>query len=206
MNRAQLRDEVYDRVGADSTDGSFPPAKINRAINSALHFIESDHDCPWLGVTTTLVTAAGTSAYSVPSDWSKTMSLRLPGYMSLERYDVDELDDLWPATASTGQPIQWGTWADQIELRPTPDAIYTLTHRYFKAEPELSTDTDTPLMPARFHTAIAEVATWLALRQDREDNRAVAALSAYEDRWRKLMADHINRFSGPSKVKIRVRY
>lgn len=202
MNRAELRDEVYDRIGSDSNDAAYPTSTIDRQINSAIHFIEAEHDCPWLGATTTFPTVAGQAAYPVPTDWGKTFSLRVDRFEPFARYDIDDLDERWTSATSTGQPVEWAVWAEQIELRPIPDSVYTVIHRYYKVEPDLMSDTDTPLMPARFHTVVAEVATWLALRRDREDPRAVGAFNAYEQ-WRKRLADHENRFAGPMKVKVK---
>jgi len=205
VNRSELRTEVYDRLGVATTDGQYPAAVLDRAINSAMHFIDTDGNWPWLHNTATLTTAAGTGDYPPPADWARTIQLVIPSYQPLERADVGAMDSSWDAT-TRGKPEVWTVWGDRIFLRPVPDAAYAYTHRYYRAEPDLSADSgagSTPLMPARFHPAIVEVATWLLLRRSKEDGRAVGAKATY-DEWRARMADDRRRFSGPSKVKVRV--
>lgn len=203
MNLAQLRTEVYDRLGVPETDGQFPPAVLTRAVNAAMNFIEAEQDWPWLTNTATLTTAAGTGDYPTPADWGRTVHLQRSSYAPLTRVTIGDLDTNWDATMS-GEPEAWCPWGERIFLRPVPDAAYAYTHRYIKVDPALSADSDTPLMPARFHVAIAEIATWFLLRRSKEDGRAVGAKAAY-DEWRARMADDKRRWSGASKVKVRVR-
>ena len=203
MNLGQLRTEVYDRLGVPETDGQYPAAVLTRAVNAALNFIEAEQDWPWLTNTATLTTAAGTGDYLPPADWSRTVHLQRASYEKLQRVSIGELDSLWDPTTS-GPPEAWCPWSERIFLRPVPDAAYAYTHRYIKVDPALVADADTPLMPARFHVAIAEIATWFLLRRSKEDGRAIGAKAAY-DEWRARMADDRRRWSGPSKVKLRSR-
>lgn len=203
-----LRTKVLDRIGVPSTDPQFPAALLTRFVNDAMHFIETDHDWPWLNASATITTTAGDDTYAFPADYRRTRSILAPSGgepLPLRRYSIDELDSRWP-TSGRGRPEAWGVDGEQIILRPMPDAVFTLTHRYVKSEPDLAGDTDVPLMPTAFHAAIAEVAAWMALRRDKQDPRAVAAWSAYANEqagWRRKMLDDARRFGGPARVRVR---
>lgn len=209
---AALRTKVLDRIGVPSTDPQFPTALLNRFVNDAVHFIETDHDWPWLDASATITTAAGTSTYAFPADYRRTRSILAPSggqLVPMPRYAIDELDDRWPTSGARGRPAGWGVDGEQIVLRPVPNAALTLTHRYVKAEPDLAVDADTPLMPSAFHPAIAEVATWMALRRDQQDPRAVSAWAAWageQTGWRYKMLDDSRRYQGPARVRVRSDY
>jgi hypothetical protein len=202
MNRAQLREATYDKLGVDSTDPRLGTARIDRLINEALHWIETDKDWPWLMTSTTFSTAAGTGAYTAPTDWLRTRSLRIADYSPLEVRSSEELDYDYPLSTEQGVPTAFGFEGDQLLLRPLPSGVYTVTHRYVRMEPDLNNDDQSPLMPASFHPAIAEVAAYLSLRRTREEERAAVAFAAYKD-WHERMVDNRRRTQGTPSVRIR---
>jgi hypothetical protein len=206
MNLGQMRQGVYDRAGVPTTDATLTTQAVDGYLNSSMHQIESVQDWPWLLRRDTITTVAGTTVdtndlYSPPADWLRTRQLRIANYGPLTRYEVHELEDVWPDTAQ-GIPQAWCADADFIRVRPFPDAVYTIRHLYVRIEPDLSSDTQSPLMPAKFHSAIVEGATWLALRSDREDVRGAAAKAEF-DRWLNVMRDDARRGSSPGRVRVR---
>lgn len=202
MNRIQLREATYARCGLDSTDARLTTTRVDGFVNDALHQIEVEHDWPWLQASTTISAVSGTGSYSVPSDWLRTRYLRIDADSTMERYDIAELDDRWPDSSSTGRPSEYAVDVDAIVIRPIPDTSYTITHRYIKREPDLTDDSQSPLMPASFHAAIAELAAYLGLRSVREETRSQVCLQEYQQ-WQQRMMDDRRRFTGPARIRTR---
>lgn len=214
MNLTQLQASVYNRLGVDSSDGLLTPAVINAFINDANHQIELMHDWPWLQTDETITTVAGQDSYTPGAFntahdangntliWHRTDELR-DGVDAtvLERQSNTELDDRWRPT-DMGKPREWAVYKDQIILRPVPDNVYTIVHRYVRQENDLVNTTDLPSMPASAHAAIADLATFLALRRDRNDPRAQAAEAAFNTWMAGLQLDK-KRYKTPGRVRIR---
>lgn len=206
MNLGQMRTRLYHQCGIATTDATVTTESATEHLNAAMHMIEAAHDWPWLWRRDTITTVAGATIdthdlYSPAADWIRTKQLRISPYQPMVRMEVHELEDQWPDTTQ-GLPSSWAVDADHIRIRPFPDAEYTIRHLYVRIEPDLSADTQSPLMPAKFHSAIVEGATWLALRSDREDVRGAAAKAEY-DRWLTVMRDDDRRSSSPGRVRVR---
>jgi hypothetical protein len=214
VNLTQLQAAVYARLGVDNTDGLLTPALINGFINDANHQVELMHDWPWLQATETITTVAGTDSYApgsfnatldqngLPILWHRTDELR-DGVDAavLERQSVTELDDRWLPTMA-GKPREWAVYGDKLIFRPVPDAVYTIVHRYVRQEGDLTAGSDTPSMPASTHAAIADLATFIALRRDRNDPRAQSAEAAFQTWMAGLQIDK-RRYKTPGRVRVR---
>lgn len=210
MDLAQLRTAVYARLGTDPTDGMNDPTTIDGFINDALNELSNERDWPWLQTIETIETTSGVDTYTpgsfntqVPLPvWSVTDDLsRNSDGRTLERQSRTELDDRW-ATDYMAEPAEWSIYAEKLVFRPIPDGVYAITHRYYRTELTLVADTDTPLMPVEFHPAIAELATYITLRRDRNDPRAQGAFSAYET-WVTKMEKRKRRYKTPGRVRVR---
>lgn len=207
MNLAQIRSRIYSRTGLAPSDPQLTTVAANEFANDAMHMIEAAQDWPWLQKMVTFTTTGGVDTYASSTfapdgDWLRSRELIVPGDRPMEHYDLWELDSRWPLTTATGRPYEWAIDTDQIVLRPVPDGVYVVNHHYLRTEPDLVADTQSPLMPAKFHAAIAELGAWLALRQDHEEPRAAAALQAYQQ-WERNMRDDTRRFSSPGRVRVR---
>jgi hypothetical protein len=208
MNLTQMQAAVYARLGVDTTDGMLTPALVNGFINDANHQIELMHDWPWLQDVETITTVAGTDSYSPGAAnadtfaWHRTIELRdgLDATV-LERFSITELDDRWQPNEQ-GKPREFAIYGDKIILRPVPDSVYSVIHRYLRQEADLVSGSDTPSMPAATHAAIVELATYLALRRDRNDPRAQGAQAAFASWMSQLQIDK-RRYTTPGKVRTR---
>ena len=200
MNRSQLREAVYNRIGVDSTDGRMTTTVLDGFINDALHWVETERAWPWLQATTTITTVAGDGDYAVPSDWLKTRYLRIDEDSPFQVREIGELELLYPDASETGQPREYAIEGDAVLVRPIPDGVYTIVHRYIKRESDLTSDGQSPLMPASFHTIIVAAATYLALRSTRENERAALAWQEYQE-WRQRMLDDARRTTRPARIK-----
>ena len=202
MTREELVAAVRLRLGTPDADQLLTDAVIEAAVNEALQEIAAEHDWPWLEASETITTVAGTDTYDVDSEWVRTRHLKPSDDLPLERYPIVMLDDLFPLPTTSGRPVAFAIEQSQLVLRPIPDRVMTLTHRFYKAEPELDGDMDVPLMPAQFHPAIAELATHIVLKRSREDARSAAALESY-GRWLSKMHRHRRKHAGPIRTRSR---
>lgn len=201
MNLSQLRTGTLNRMGATSDDVYFTSSVLTELINESVHTIETEYDWPWLEAFTTHSTTAGTQTITVPTDWLRTRVLWIANYDPLQPLGFADLRIQYDAS-SQDQPSAYAIAGDTIYLGPTPGATYTLNHLYIKREPDLASDTDSPLLPASFHAAIVEHATYLGLRRVQQEERAALALDAYQG-WLRRMVD--NRRRSSQSVRVRVR-
>lgn len=192
MNLTALRTAVRTRLGVPTNDALFTDTVVTSLINAALHAIETKHDWEWLEADETLATVAS-QTYVAPTDtdWLRTISCTISGRVPLERRTITELDLM---LGDSGTPRYWGVFNRKIELRPVPSAILSIKHRFVQAEPDLVSDSDTPLMPASFHTSIVELAAHYGFRRSKNLPAAGAALSDYQA-WEERMLGRADRSS-----------
>lgn len=204
MQLSELLAGVYDRMGVNQDDPMYPAAVVTRAVNSALRQLGTVRDWPWLEAETTFATESGEDTYAPPAGWSGTTALVIVGgggVTKLERASRDEIDELFTSTG-TGRPAYWTIYGDEIILRPTPDGVYSITHRFVRAEQVLAQTTDEPYLPDAYADAVCDLATHICLGRSSQDARAVQALARYSG-WLSDMADNRRRTRRPSRVRVR---
>lgn len=202
MNRLQLREASYDRIGVPQTDATNTTSVVDRLVNDALHEIEVMHEWPWLQTSTTIAASSGTGSYAVPADWLRTRYLQIDGDAVMEGYELGDLIARWPTSTDRGRPYEFTVDGDAVLLRPRPDTAYTVTHYYVKREPDLTSDDQSPLMPASFHVAIAEKAAEISFRRAGQMDRASVCGAAFADWERRMLTDRRRR-SGMMRIKVR---
>lgn len=205
MNLSQLSGGVYHRLGVPSSDAAYPADMVTGFINDALRQNATEHDWPWLQGKETILTVVGTESVTPAADWTGTTALLIthPGTTSIDpltEYTRDALDDI-TSTTTPGPPQAFAIYGDVLVLRPIPDAIYTLTHRYQRAEKVLVTGAS-PYLPDPYCPAICDLATVLCLGSNSEDSRATNAQRRY-DAWLGKLADNKRRDRRPARLRIR---
>jgi hypothetical protein len=205
MQLSDFRLGVWDRLGVRTNDPAFPSPTVTRFVNAALREMSSEHAWPWLATSETISTVAGTDSYS-PADvhWMATNALvvmvsNVP--YPLARVERDVLDDDYDSVVQR-QPEAFAVYADQLVVRPIPDAVYTLTHRYQRAEKVLASDSDTPYLPDAYADVVIDLALAITLGRSKEEPRAVAALGRYSA-WLADMTKNSRRGSKPTRIRIR---
>jgi hypothetical protein len=200
VNLAQMRDAVRTRIGVPSGDTFYTDQTLTDLVNEALSAIASEADWPWLETSTTFATVAGTGSYTPPADWSQTRSLCIDGYDAMEWRSLPEIREY--LTTVRDVPTVYTVSGDVILLRPTPSAVYTVTHDYVKDESTLITDADVPLMPSGFHYSVVAFACHLAYLRSGDVQRATAALADFRG-WADRMKSQRRRTRGPIRVRVR---
>lgn len=206
MNVAALSAALRRKLGTSAGDGMLTPDVLLDLLNEANTMLEAERDWPWRITSTTFVTVAGQQEYAQAtfapaSDWLRTAELRVAGSEPLTLRSVLDLDSRNPGGAQ-GRPWEFAFAGDSLLLSPTPDAVYTVTHRYVRVPPVLSTDSDSPLMPVMFRWAIVQQAASLGFSRVGDDERAQVAEVAV-DRWRARMLDDQRRSQGSVRVRVR---
>lgn len=204
MNRGDLESAVRYRLGVPTGDSFNTDTVIDELLGEALYAVSAEAQWPWLQGSATITTAAGTASYAVPADWYRTRTLVIDTKgPSLELRQIRDIDDVY--STDRGLPCWYTIEGDQVVLRPTPDGVYSITHRYQKVEPALTADSgagSTPLMPAQYHHAIVQYAVWQSFLRANQGARAQAAFVAYQG-WLKRMHDDRRRTSASPRIRVR---
>lgn len=200
MNLAAARDAVYLRTGYDPTDTLLTPERVSQCLRSALRFIASEHDWDWLQDTETLTTTANQNYVTPGETWIRTLNLTGPDDNPMTRVPWGEFRG-YPTT-SQGTPNYWSDRIGRLYLWPVPDGAYALTHDFIRTETSLQQDTDEPRLPEQFQDGWIEYASHLAFRRRGEPERAVEALTSYQE-WQRVTLDNRRRSRGPFRVQVR---
>lgn len=201
-----LKTMVYNRLGVPTTDGVFTSQVVIDFINDALQEMGTEHDWPWLQNSEQLSTGAGT-AYVTPGtsvQYAGTTNVLITvgtDTWPLLRRTYDELLEQYTSSAR-GLPEAWAVQFEKVQLRPIPDAVYTITHVFIQAEKILSAGGDEPYVPSNYSAAVANLAVAIALGRSKEDPRAIAAQARY-DRWLGKMLDNRRRDRRPGRIRVR---
>jgi hypothetical protein len=138
-------------------------ATAKRWINRAMNEIQGEEAWPFLEVSetgTAPLTLAANPSGRVETVYDDTNNRSL---IRRSRRDLQEeyADDL----TLTGVPYYWYR-SDVGTINVFPVQAVSLKVRYFKYQTDLSASGDTPLMPARFHMAIVDLAASYAHRSN----------------------------------------
>lgn len=205
MNAGEMVNALRRRTGYPVDDPLVTGEALFDALNEALGAIAAETDWPWLRVSTTFSTTAGDRTYATPTSWVRTDRILDPDGDPLERADARQLEDDYGT--DRGTPRFWSTSVESetevILLVPTPDAARTYTHHYVRAEKVLTSDSESPYLPAQFHRAAVALAEAFAHEIGRDAKRAEAARDRYEKVWRPRMLDDRRRSRGPVRPRIR---
>lgn len=197
MNLGQLRTEVRLRATVPATDGIWTDTFVNSAVNEALLQLSTEHPWPWLQE----------SATATPSTAGVVdLSAFSPLVRDIAHVFIDQIE-AHPVSAAESDAMRYpdgytySVWGDTLQLRPvTTD---TVTVRYYSNEAILTTDSDTPTMPAVYHPCIAERACAIAFES--LDDQSSAGM--HEARSRQIVAHMVatalRRIRGRHSVRIR---
>jgi hypothetical protein len=147
----------------------------------------------------TITPSAGTSTLSSPADlgnwnldaivWSKATN----DYQELDYMDWDEYKlEYKLGVIDSGTPEVFAVKPDNVlDVYPTPDTTTSISVEYWKTPTELSADSDTSPIPARFHNII--IARAKIYYGENEDAPEIlnGALASFEDLMDKLESDQL---------------
>lgn len=190
MNAGALKQAVERRSGV-----SYDATALLEVLNEALQDIGTEERWPWLQDLWTVTIVAGTAAYSPPAGTTSVRSVIVDGF-EYPALHIGEID---------GDSIVFG-WAfekEQLVLAPTPAGGEVVTARISKAEPTLTADGDTPLLPSEWHgQALVNKAAAIVLERVDDFERADRREKAYTAALKRMR--HVaNRNRGPRAARVR---
>lgn len=113
---------------------------------------------------------------------------------SMSWTDLEKLSDATQDGDATGTPYYWAKWGSRIRLYPSPDAVYTMGAIARLVPSEMSSDTDTPLIPlAHRHSVIVPHAAANLLRQEggqEAHQEATYYQRQYDEAWIRMRTAH----------------
>ncbi len=142
----------------------------------------------WLiEATSTQNTVAGQQSYSYPTNALALKRVTVNG-RKIKRVTGREDDavTLSNQTATTmGWPSYYRDWNYTIYLRSIPDGVYSLGIDYYSDQPQITTGTDTLLIPVVFHFDLVDYLLWRMYAKDQN----LASASAHAQLWQEHVKD-----------------
>lgn len=145
--------------------------RATRWLNDAMHAIDEYANWPYLEATTTGSSPLTIADLRVPDVVFDTSNQRV-----LSQRSSGELAQWAGDLSTTGAPNSYYV-SSGTTINVYPANVVSLSVRYWKFGPDLSSGSDTPLMPDRFRSAIVDYAVAAAMRDD-ESPDAIVAQSA----------------------------
>jgi hypothetical protein len=202
MASATLTDlsaRLLSRISGSANDQGLSATQLTIWINAALKHVQMVDDWPWLVGLQTFNTAAGTSTYPTPDDWLRTHVISATDEgESMKLRSIGEMDEI----IYQGRPVLYSIDQEQIVLKPIPDGVYPMLHRYYSTEALLASGSDTPKIPVQFDEGVIEYASVLGLRFLRQEDRAKMAEAGF-DNWLKVTQSHKQRTRESLRVRVR---
>jgi hypothetical protein len=196
---AELIEAIQDRAELDANSSLTTAAYMLRLLNRALAQVSLEANWPWLRSSASVSSVAGTPTLVLPTGWLRTMSLTdNEDGTPMDRRPARILDRL----VDSGRPQLYAAEGGVLTLGPTPDAVYTYTHRYLRSEPTLTAG-GTPLIPEAYSQGVVE---WAAIKAFQKTTagaeKVTQAILDYRD-WVTRTRDNINQGADPLRVEPR---
>lgn len=191
MNLEQIEWRVRRLVGQETVERLTDPDLLRDKVNEAYRDLCGLEDWPFLNVNDTIATVNGQATYVLPTPlrWVDEVSIGSGDargvLMHVEGRGVDADDEL-----DAGHPIAYAMREpDELELVPTPDAVYTVTVRGRQGAPALAVDTDVPLFRSDYHPALVYMAAVYVVEEEPEFDPKL------KQRWEELAGAYVERMA-----------
>lgn len=117
----------------------------------------------------------------------------------LRKRPWEELRAKRHSTILAGAPIEYAIDAQTVTLFGTPNDAYDLRVECIVSEPDLVEPGDTPILPARYHNVLVQLARALVSERLQEDKSAVTARNNYEKLLARMRA-HASAERGAGQI------
>ena len=179
------------------------------AINSSIRqMLQDAQEWPFTLTTTTQTLTAGTGTYDFPADYSKadwdtfyirqlTSEGNTPRKLTLITFDqyISQFksgEDTGGEGARTDPKFVYLTQEEKFGVTPIPDAAYVVEYRYYKFPADLTSSSDTALVPDRFkHVVIDGAMMYMMMFRSNEQSAAMHEKKFTDgiDTMRRLIVD-----------------
>lgn len=191
MNLTAITNGVI-RFGFDATD------PITDWVNEAQTEFVDSFNWPFMYGTSAGVLTIGNNTVPVPTDFGVARNFFYKSTDQVTAYPVSyrpqlSVEDYERNLTETGYPRWWVAAANTISVFPLPDAAYPFQLDYEKDTVVLTTGTDVPVIPAKYHYALVRGAAAIGLETDNQEERAA---TQYE-KFRSIIDQAISRYQQP---------
>lgn len=194
MQFSTIVTDVLDRLGETGTDIT---TKVKRWINIGQQDIASRADWPFLEASANISEVVSTQTYSLSGvSYQKIYDITRNDPSTTDNYklvyvDNKDYDELFAENTTSGDPRYYTIWANVLKLDVPSDESGTnsLTIKYYKTLSDLSGDSDTSNIPARYHNLLVLYAYMIGLEETEDANTVAKVRNEYEDGIRKMKAD-----------------
>ena len=192
MNKRELRLAVRQRNAIpDNGSGLVEHDVIDDCIAAALLDISAEQRWPWLRTSASLTFTGNTAP--LPAGCMQTEVLTIGGY-PVPRVGLNEFLE----------QTAFYVWTDNganVLVHPTPTVtLSSPTLYYYRDEPTLADDTESPLLPTAWHRAVVAGASYhLNVRRD-DKARVTLDSNEYRDLVGKMRQSSV-RDTGPKKIR-----
>ncbi|MCP5022371.1 MAG: hypothetical protein GY930_11420 [bacterium] len=199
MELSDIRDETRVRYGVSDQDNLFTNTHLTTLINAALRRINAEADWPWMEVSTTVSTTAGSSALTLASD-IRRVTMMSYNQVPLRRMTKRAIQDYY---GSQGQPRFYAYDAGHKVL-PAADRVYTIDYSYIAgSEATLSDGTDEPLAPTRAIDMVISYVCVMMARRERDPELEARFYGEYARTLDKLKDDLSTTIEGMTPRRTR---
>ena len=131
----------------------------------------------------TIPTIVGTREYAFPADLMTLFSVKYDGdtLTALTQQDVDEfIPDDDGGLTTKGRPANYYTYANKIELYPTPDQVKNLTIRYNRFPVDIANDGDNTDLDKKYDNRVLDYCHAMAQQLDGNPQGYIMFMQRFE--------------------------
>lgn len=185
MNLGELRTEIKNRLAIPTAgDGLITDTIVNGTINSALRVITTTRDWPWLLSTAQVAFPANVGYTELPCEFVRAKELVINNNCT-PFVDVNQ----FIKQNQVGYPYVWTIIGSRIKIWPVPTALTLATLYYYQAEPELTIDTQKPIIPEFLQGWIVAYASYLCAMRRQDEGTAQIYLAESNDLLNRMRDD-----------------
>ena len=155
---------IRNRVNLSTDDARLTDANLLDFINAAMQDIEAEEAWPWRQkIESVNLTDAGGNAFTPAADWRTTLSLTLDDPNGVLQKRTWKWTRRLANADTQGIPAFYTEHAGTVYVYPSPDANYTLRHRYLETTDVLGSTSATVGNPDWFdHLIVTKTSSYVA--------------------------------------------
>lgn len=164
LDLLDLRDSVRTATGTDESD--LPDEKLDIYLNMSWWELIDKFKFREKEVTVTFDTIIGIRLYNMPSPFEALRSLSIKTsdtneHRTLKRITIQVYEDKHDEDEDArGMPVEYVREGCAARLWPTPDAVYTITQKYWTTLADITEDEPNLVIPQSWHEVVLFGALW----------------------------------------------
>jgi hypothetical protein len=194
--------QIRNRVNLATDDARVSDTNLLDFINQAMQDVESQKDWPWRQKIETITINANDNDYTPAADWRTTLSLTLVDPPAVLQKRTWKWTRRYAWSELTGIPAYYTEHGGTLYLFPTPDASYSMQHRYLETVDTLGSTSATVGNPDWFDSVIVTKASSYVAQKLR-DSELYQMLETQYKQQIKAFADDVSRSYEPVTIATR---